>query len=841
MLRRGGENRPFNSLKESSMSIGLTSQEAQDRLRRGQGNTVDLKTSRSFTDIFIANFLNIANVILLGIMGVLVVVGKPADALVTGGVVIVNIIIGTFQEYRSKRQLDRIALLTRPQVTVLRDGKPVEVDQAQVVIGDAILFKAGDQAVVDGTMLADPSRDPSVQRVDVDESLLTGESDLIPKRPGDEILSGSFAVVGEGIYLAKRVGNDSFAQKITSGARQYTRTYTPLQRQISVIVRALVVLTIAQSILLGLSYIFQEKPFSQGVEDVAVIISLIPQGLLLMITVAYALGAVRIAAKGALVQQINAVESLSHVDVLCLDKTGTLTTNRILFHALHPLNSTSEAELRDAAGTYVASTGAKNRTTEAIASAIRGTAQPLVAEIPFSSARKWSAASFATGTYILGAPEMLLPVLDQPDGLARQVHELAEQGLRVLLFAQSPHVIQPDDIPEQGEPPLPSNLTPLGLISFSDELRPHVKEVLAGFRRANIQLKLISGDNPTTVAALAYQAGFAPETDKAISGMELTRLSPLEFRQAVRDYAIFGRITPEQKQMIVEILREDAHYVAMIGDGVNDVLSLKKAQVGVAMEDGSAATRAVADIVLLGNKFEVLPDAFLEGQRILNGMNDSTRLFLNRTIYVAFLIIFTGYIGSEFPFSPRHNFLLTTLPVGIPAFFLAYWAKTRQPKRSLIVSTVEFVIPTGISLLGVNVFLWLLYLVNRDADVASARSILTIASLLGGIWIIIIAAHERDHWYTRSIRQLYWHDLRRVGLAGVMVILFLLVMLLPGLRHFFEMTIPTPTDNVIIALTLLVWASSLHLIWRYDLIERLLIPHYGKDQQQPRSPKPGAN
>jgi cation-transporting P-type ATPase E len=795
--------------------LGLSSTEAQARLKNGQGNTNKLQSSRSLSDIFISNFLNIANVILLAIMGVLIAVGKPADAFVSGGVVVINIAIGTFQEYRSKRKLDAIALLTRPKVTVIRDGQAQTIDQAQVVIGDAILFKAGDQAVVDGKMVADPSRDESVQRIEVDESLLTGESDLILKRTGDEILSGSFAVVGEGIYIAERVGADSFAQKITAGAREYTSTFTPLQRQISVIVRVLVVLTIAESLLLGVSYIFQEKPFSDAIEDVAVIISLIPQGLLLMITVAYALGAVRIAAKGALVQQINAVESLSNVDVLCLDKTGTLTTNRILFDALHPLNGFGEADFKQALGTFIASTHSHNRTAEAIAHAIDRKAEAITTEIPFSSSRKWSAATFKEGgSYVLGAPEMM--------GLhhSEQIRELANQGLRVLLFAHSPQTMNADN------PQLPDDLSPVGLVTFSDELRPHVQEVLAGFRKANIALKLISGDNPTTVAALAYQAGFSSESDRAISGLELANLSPLAFEQAVRDHAIFGRITPEQKQNIVDALREDGHYVAMIGDGVNDVLSLKKAQVGIAMEDGSAATRAVADIVLLGNKFEVLPDAFLEGQRILNGMQDSTRLFLNRTLYMAFLIIFTGYIGSEFPFSPRHNFLLTTLPVGVPALFLAYWAKTGQPKKSLVLSTAEFIIPAGLLVLLMNVFLWLFYIVNRDASVESTRSILTIASVLAGLWIIIIAEHDRDLWRTASTLHLYLHDMRRVSLAVVMFLLFVVSLFVPSLRDFFEMSVPSLTDIGIILGVLVVWAAALHLIWRYDVLERLLIPHY---------------
>ncbi len=801
---------------------GLTSAEAARLKAAGKSNTVDLRSSRSFWDIFRANFLSLANIILLMIILVLILVGKPADALITGGAVGINIVVGTFQEFRSKRKLDQIALLTRPKVTVIRDGSPQEISQTDVVLGDAILLRAGDQAVVDGKII-------SQGKIDMDESLLTGESDLIPKQQGDEILSGSFAVVGEAVYIAEKVGKDSFAQKMTAGAREFTLSVTPLQQQIGIIVRLLVVLAIGMSFLLGLSYLYQEKPLSDSVEDMAVVISLVPQGLLLMITVSYALGAVRIARKGALVQQSNAVESLSNVDVLCMDKTGTLTTNRILFHGLHPFDGVSKDAFQEWVGDYIASTGSKNRTAEAIAAALTGKSIQATAEVPFSSARKWAAASFIDcakpGTCILGAPEVLRSQVKIQDEAAftETLENLANQGLRVLMFAHSEHVLQPDELPQNGNISLPPDPVALGFISFSDELRPHVKDVLEGFRKAGIKLLLISGDNPDTVAALAYQAGFRPEEDKAISGITLARLDESDFVKAVRTHTIFGRITPEQKQRIVEILRGNGHYVAMVGDGVNDVLSLKKAQVGIAMQDGSQATRAVADIVLLGNKFEVLPDAFLEGQRILNGMNDSMRLFLTRTFFTVLLILMAGFINTDFPFTPRHNALLTSLPVGIPALFLAYWAKTGQPQKSLLVSVSQFVIPAGFSLAVVSVFIWILYLTYDAADVETARSVLTTAALIGGLWIILLAEREREHWRNGGAAA---YDSRRLLLAMGMLSLFVVVMAVPSLRDFFEMKPLSLADLATIAASMTIWGGSLMLLWRYDVLERLLIPGY---------------
>ncbi len=805
-------------------TVGLSTAEVEEKKRQGLANKVDQSSSRSLADIIQANFLSVANVTLLLIVFVLLSLGKISEAFATGGVVIVNVFLGAYQEYRAKLKLDQIALLTRPKVRVIRDGQEQEIAQDDVVVGDAVVLNAGDQAVVDGRLIVDPRSDNNKARVDMDESLLTGESDLIVKYPDDEILSGSFCVVGKGIFIAEKVGDEAFAQKLTKGARQFSVTQTPLQVQISIIVRLLVVVALSLSALLYLRSAFNDEPFTQTVEDTAVAVSLIPQGLLLMITVAYAIGALRIARQGALVQQMNAVESMSHVDVLCLDKTGTLTTNRILYDDVHPLKEGYDHDkIKHVLGDYITAAGSDNRTAEAIAEALTGTKYPTVVNIPFSSKRKWAAVSFDNdtyrGTYMLGAPGMMLEHVP----FSPQIKTLAQEGLRVLLFAHSPEIIR--EVPENEEPALPADIEPLALVSLSDELRPNVNDVLDGFREIGITLKLISGDNPTTVGALARKAGFT-ENDKEISGMQLARLNEIEFAQAVRDYSIFGRITPEQKEAIVDVLRGDERYVAMMGDGVNDVLSLKKAQIGIAMEDGSQATRSVADIVLLGNKFEALPHAFSEGQRILNGMNDVNRLFLTRTFYTILLIIIAGFIGTEFPFTPLHNFLLTSLPVGIPAFFLTAWARAGQPQDNLIQNLTRFVFPAGISFTFATAFIWILYNTSNDADFATSQSVLTTAGLIGGLWIVMLA--EQDGGY-----KIQWQDRRRIGLALSMFVLFLIVMAIPTLREFFDMTTLSFADIAIVAVSMSLWAIALDLIWRFQLVARLLIPNYGK----PTAPK----
>jgi cation-transporting ATPase E len=786
---------------------GLAAAEVEQRRAQGLTNTVPAKSSRPLTRILRDNLLSITNVILFMVMIVLIVIGEADDALVTGGAVLVNVIVGIFQEIRAKRQLDRIALLTRPKVTVIRAGQDHEVDPAEIVLGDALRINPGDQIVVDGRLLTE-------KRVDVDESLLTGESDHVPKERGDQLLSGSYCVSGSGVYAAEKVGSDSFAYQLTAGAREYRRVLTPLQRQISIVVRVLVILAISLAILLFLSFAIENKTFDTMVQDTAVVISLVPQGLLLMITVAYALGAVRIANKGALVQQINAVESLSNVDVLCLDKTGTLTTNRIQLRQIVPIQS-SESDLRQLLGHFVASTGRVNRTAEAIADACPGQPYPTTAEIPFSSAYKWSGATFdgsgpLTGSYILGAPEMLLPHMHDGDLMARDVELWADLGLRVLLFAHYPD-------PLASSPQLPDGVQPLGWLTFTDELRPDARAVLDQFRQAGVQVKLISGDNPQTVAALAQLAGISKDI-AVVSGLELGELSDAQFAETVDRVTVFGRITPEQKQRIVQALRAQGHYVAMMGDGVNDVLSLKQANMGIAMESGSQATRAVADMVLLGDQFDVLPEAIKEGQRILNGMQDNMRLFLSRTLYAALLIVIAGFIGTEFPFTPKHNAILTTLPIGLPAIFLTIWARSGQPQKDLLRSVSEFVLPAGFS---ITVVLLVVYLLYVNSALQLQRTVLTTTALLSGLLLIIFAEHSVERW--ESGERLHF-DSRRVVLALAMLALYVLIFPFPGARRFFELNTLAWKDLGVVLVAVIVWAVTVRALWRYDVFTRLLIP-----------------
>lgn len=802
----------LNTLPPDFATRGLSAAEVQQRKAQGLTNDVPMESSRPIALILRQNLLSITNVILFVIMIVLIVIGKPSDAVVTGGAVMINVVVGVFQEIRAKRQLDQIALLTRPKVTVIRDGERREVDPGEIVLGDALHIDPGDQIVVDGRMISD-------QRVDADESLLTGESDHIPKEQGDELLSGSYCVAGSGVYIAEKIGTASFAHQLTAGAREYKRVLTPLQRQISIVVRGLVILAISLAILLFLSFAIQNDPFDEMVQDSAVVISLVPQGLLLMITVAYALGALRIANKGALVQQINAVESLSNVDVLCLDKTGTLTTNRIQLRQIVPLQM-DENELRHTVGSFVASTGRVNRTADAIADSCPGETQSPAAQIPFSSKYKWSGAAFSgdgslQGSYILGAPEILLPHVNGGHALENSIEVWADLGLRVLLFAYHPHQLDP--LPEDTDPRLPDDLTPLGWLTFTDELRSDAKDVLDQFKQAGVQIKIISGDNPQTVAALAQLAGVSKDID-VISGIQLAEMSDAQFAETIDRTTVFGRITPEQKQKIVQALRAKGHYVAMMGDGVNDVLSLKQAQMGIAMESGSQATRAVADMVLLDDQFSVLPEAIKEGQRILNGMQDNMRLFLTRSLYAALLIIIAGFIGTEFPFTPKHNAILTTLPIGLPAIFLTFWARSGQPQKGLLRSVGEFVLPAGFS---ITLVLLVVYLMYEDSALQLQRTVLTTSALLCGLLLIIFAEHSVEDW--ESGERLHF-DTRRIRLAFAMLVLYVLIFPFAGARDFFELNTMDWDDLAVVVAAVVIWGVTVRALWRYDIFTRMLIP-----------------
>ncbi len=825
---------------------GLTEAEVAARRAAGQGNTAPPPTGRTYLQIMRENVFTFINNILFLLGLALVLVGRPLDALVSVGVIAVNIVVSVVQEIRAKRVLDRISLLTRPTALVLREGRECVLPPEQLVIGDVLKVGTGDQIVLDGRVEAG--------RLQVDESQLTGESDLLPKQTGDSVYSGSFCVNGGGYYTVEKVGASSLANQITAGARGFRRVLTPLQQQVNLVIRITILIVGYLQLLLVFTALVNVVPFRESVGQATILAGLVPNGLFLSIAVAYALGAVRILRFGALVQQSNAIESLSNVDVLCLDKTGTLTANRLQVTAIHPIGR-DKADLQHTLGTIVAGAATHNKTSEAIAVAFPAEPEPFVAEVPFSSARKWSAvaaadhagagndAALLPGIYALGAPEMLEPFLvnagtHDSSAVAEidtQARAWADQGLRVLLLAHHP---DPTLLEDRGDDSvLPSGMTPLGMVGLSDELRPEARTTLARFIAAGVSPKIISGDNPETVGALALQAGLKPDI-KRVSGLELEGMSPAEFSRMAEEATIFGRITPSQKERLVEALRERDHYTAMIGDGVNDVLSLKKANLGIAMQSGSQATRAVADIVLVNDSFAALVPAVLEGQRIRNGMQHILKLFLTRISTIA-LVIVSGLVVGIFPLAVRNSSVITLLTVGIPSVLLALWARPGTRTRTKLATDLwRFVLPAAAfsSLIGLAVFygtiglrLWSRGLIGSvpdarfervvTASVPYAQTALAAFLVFCGLFLVIFVAPPTAWWEGSEKLS---GDRRPALLAVGLMVVFLLISTIRPLRTLFALSPLEPHYVPLIIVALVVWLLLLRLLWRRQLIERYL-------------------
>jgi len=836
---------------------GLSEEEARARRARGLGNGAPPPTGRSYRQIIGENVLTFINVSLFLLGLALVLLGRPTDALVSTGVVALNVLVSVVQEVRAKRTLDHITLLTRPQATVVRDGRERAISPADLVVGDVLVVGPGDQIVVDGRVVGDG-------RMDVDESQLTGESDLVPKVAGALVYSGSFCVTGRARYAAERVGAQSLATQITAGARAFRRVLTPLQREVYLVIRAvLVIVAYIELLLLTRALITGTDP-ARSVQNATIIASLVPNGLFLSIAVAYALAAVRIARHGVLVQQSNAIESLSEVDTLCLDKTGTLTANRLHVEGVHPFGLT-EAEVGRVLGVLAASGRSGNKTSAAIAAAYPAPPRRAVAEIPFSSARKWSAVAFddpgaagdgrdgdeddtppVRGVYALGAPEMLRPSLATTgagaswDEIAAQARTLTNRGLRVLLVAHAPTTTLED----HGDATrLPEGMTPLGLVSLSDELRPEAHAALAAFSAAGVRPVIISGDDPETVAALARQAGLGADGGDLglVSGLDLATMDEAAFAAAAAAGTVFGRITPQQKERLVRVFRARGAYVAMIGDGVNDVLSLKAANLGIAMQSGSQATRGVADLVLLDGSFAALVPAVAEGQRIVNGMRHILNLFLTRIASVG-LVILSALVVGEFPLALRQGSLVTLLSVGVPSVFLVLWARPGPAPAGPVGGRLARVVLPPVVLSGALSLLvfygaLLLHLARAGAplrhvaqaqaqltrispsDLTTAQTALVSFLVLSGL-LLVVFAEPPTAWWTGAAA--VSGDWRPTALAAGLAAAFVAVSVAPPLRALFALSPLGLREIGLVVIALAVWTILVRWAWRGRLLERFL-------------------
>lgn len=677
------ERDPERALRAETGPEGLTQREAEARRRRGEGNVSVIKSSRSYTTILRTNVFSFFNVILFVIGAALLALGRYNDAVTSVGLGLVNAAISAVQEIRAKRKLDRLQLLGRSLVTVVRDGRDVEVTPEDVVRGDVVRVRPGTQVVVDGPVL-------DGGRVEVDESLLTGESEPLLKAPGDDLLSGSLCVGGGGHQLARDVGTASYANRLTADARRATTDTTPLQHRIEFVVRLVMLLVALMSATIFLQSALEGFSLVRLVQTTAVLSGLVPYGLFFLVAVAYTVGAAKSAERGALVQRVNAVESVSNVDVVCTDKTGTLTTGRLTLAEVRPVAPLENGEVERLVGSMARSAATANLTSAALAAALPGQALPVREEVPFSSSLRWSALRTDDALLVLGAPDALAPQLSGAP-LTGAVTERTAQGLRVLVVARAvdPQAPLRDG---SGRAQLPA-LEPVALVALADELRPDVPETLARLTAQGIAVKVVSGDDPRTVAALVRRAGL--DGGEPVAGADLDALSDPELDRVVARTTVFGRIAPEQKERLVDSLRRQGRYVAMIGDGVNDARALKRAQVGVAMTSGSAVARDVADIVLTDDSLAALLPAQHEGRRIINGIGTSMQVFLTRVATQGLVILAVTMLGLGFPYSPA-QVGLTLLTVGVPTLFLTMWARPTAPDPNLLASLGRFVIPAAV-------------------------------------------------------------------------------------------------------------------------------------------------
>ncbi|MGB3329550.1 MAG: HAD-IC family P-type ATPase [Thermomicrobiales bacterium] len=789
-----------------------------------------MSTGTTYGEILKRNLLTFINVTLVGIGLVLVALGEVQNAILASGLAVLTAIVGVIQEVQAKRRLDKIALLNRTKTTVIRDGVEQRVDPEQLVLGDVIVLRPGSQVPLDGQVLV-------AESLSMDESLLTGEADHVEKKAGEPLYSGSFCVAGSARYAVEHVGADSLASSITAGARSRKATLTPLQMQVNAIVKVLIFVAAALLIaLMAQAVVFWHASFRDSVTAAAVILGIVPPGLFFMITVTYTLAAVRLAGRDALVQQTNAIESLSNVDVFCMDKTGTLTTNNLQLEEIDLLGDHKEADVQRWLGTFAVSVDGGTKTSDALAQAYPQQEITPDAIVPFASARRWSGmvvnSGDLKGTYVLGAPEAVSPSLATSP--RDQNPAWKQQGLRVLLFAWSPDA--PALADAEGEPALPQGLEAVCWIVLRDELRPHLKETLTAFADVGITLKIISGDNPETVQALAVQAGF-PSDSTHISGDALDALQGADFDEKVESTTVFGRIGPRLKERIVDSLQANGHYVAMTGDGVNDVLSLKKAQLGIAMESGSEATRGVADIVLLHDSFSALPVAFQEGQRIRQGLKGTLAIFLTRVFTVAIIIALTAYFRFAFPFLPGHMTVLTALTVGIPTMAIAIFAPSHGASGDPTKWLIKFVTPSVIFGATAAFLMYAFVYVQHDlslthlrpAEIVSAflfnndevlgRDTLTFVLVLFGLGLVVFVSPPTD-WL--AVVEQNSKDWRPTVVAALMVPLYAIILAFPGLREFFGLNVLSWWLYPVIVIEVAVAMVALRYLWASGILDRIV-------------------
>ena len=792
---------------------GLTSAEVEKRRAEGRTNAAPPSPVRSLGEIVRANVFTPVNAIMLSLFVLILVARSPRDALFVG-VVLSNSIIGIVQEVRAKRALEQLAILNAPKAAVVRDGETHEIAAEEIVADDIIDISSGSQIVVDGEVV-------SAIGLEVDESLLTGEADPVDKEIGAQVMSGSFVSAGSGRVMATGIGAESYASKLSEEARRFTLVNSELREGVNKILRVLVVVVPFAAGLLLVALLTNNNGWQEALRStVGAAVAMVPDGLVLLTSFAFVVGVIVLARRKALAKELATVELLAHVDVLCLDKTGTITTGEISFGSVDYLGyggdlageagkaamsagalsagAMSREFIDEALGAMAAADPNPNPTLAAVAGKFKAPDNwEIVAQEPFSSARKWAAAEFAAegaagdmaggteatdntangkadstarGVFYFGAPEILLSgAEDARINLAKaRATEHASGGSRVLALCHAPGHLASED--------LPGSIQPVALVLLEDTIRPDAPEIFDYFHRQGVTLKVISGDNPATVSSVAVRAGI-PDGDKAMDARDLPE-PEAELTEHLEAKAVFGRVTPHQKRSMVSALQSRGHTVAMTGDGVNDVLALKDSDIGIAMGSGSDASRAVAQIVLLDNSFATLPRVLTEGRKVINNIERVSNLFVAKAVYAVLITAVIGLMsfwvaGAAFPFLPRQLTLIGTFSIGLPGLFLSLAPSESLVKPGFLQRVLRFSIPVGIVAATGTLIAYEIARRASSVELSQARTAATMTLL--GLGLVILA------WTARPL------ELWKLGLIAGMAGLYALVLLVPFGRNYFNL------------------------------------------------------
>jgi cation-transporting ATPase E len=784
----------------------LTTAEVQDRLSRGQRNRAVLRPTRSYWEIVRHNVFSLYNIVLFASFAALFIIRGPGSAIFPAAVVLINVVLGLVQEIRAKQALDKLAALSIRKTAVRRNGKSESIPVEEIVRDDVIELHPGDAVPVDGPALAS-------EGLQIDESQLTGESEYVLKQPGDPLTSGSFCIAGSGLMRAEKIGADSYVNHLSNVARTYKNVHSPLEANLDALVGMLVPLTLVLAPLTLIAGNLRGIQLGDSLENVVNLISsLVPQGLIVFVSISFAYSVIRISRHQALIQRPDAVELTGHIRFLCADKTGTLTRNVLLVKEIKPLNGAERKEVEDQLSTYLSNVSWHNRTVAAIATFLDRPPQPAskIAEVPFDSERKWSSVTLPPHeTLLLGAPDVILP-----DSQYRQeAQDMAKQGMRVIALASS------SEQPNADGSALPSKIEPVALLALQDELRPGIQDTLRQFAEQHIAIKIISGDAPETVKAIAEQAGMGELS--LVTEHDLEGQDDAAFERLALEKNLFTRIKPPTKRRIIAALARHGP-VAMIGDGVNDVPALKQANLAIAMNDGAQIAKDVSEVILLNNDFSTLPRALFEGREVTQRLYGIARINLVKVLYLTLLFLLVGYAGLPWPASLLQTTWLSLITLTIPAMLIIFRILPVPHARNDTREVVVYIVLWGMVAAAAIIAMDVIVVVFWKETVAVARSlVIAFAGLYNSL--VLWDIYQVSPFAPKSF-------LRHPGPALAGSLLGLVAALAPSylFLQFLGMAPLAARDLILLALALLLSSGSVRYLRRHPE-HNVLVPT-GPDQ-----------